>query len=156
MVQWHVMHDLPKFKVLENIYFKKEKWGNSHSCSTLQIPIQSHTHTWYSLKPHSYILHLELDQTSLALKICHTPWYFGHTRTRPSNKVHQMWFSSSPSPPERKRKRVRNHLAQVKKGERWKKLESNTTQGHPLHSLALDQNSRMTWPLRDKLFDLAK
>ena len=35
-------------------FFKKLKRGNSHSLSTIQSPIQSHT--WIELNPHSYLL----------------------------------------------------------------------------------------------------
>ena len=42
-----------KFEVLE-CFFKKLKEGNSHSLSTIQSSIQSHT--WIELNPHSYLL----------------------------------------------------------------------------------------------------
>ena len=57
-----------------------------------------------------------------------------------------------------KKERVSNNLTRAKKRGKMEKPKSNTTQKdiHPSHTHAHDQVLKMTWSLKDKIFDLAK
>jgi hypothetical protein len=138
-------------------YFENEKWGNSHSCSTLPRPIQSHTYTWYSFEP------TELSYTSLSLikhrcllsNVMHPCTLVIHVHVD-QTKSTKCGSQAALHPPERKRERVRNNLAWQKRG----KMEEARVKHHSRtfflpHTLSHDQSLWLTWSLRGKLFDLA-
>ena len=144
-------------------FFKKLKRGNSHSLSTIQSPIQSHT--WIDLNPHSYLLTYWAWSNIVAFR--EMSWSSSTLVIHYARSSIKSIKSGSPEalhPPEKKSERDKSewayNLTRVKKRQRGKmeKPKSNTTQKdiHPSHTHTHDQVLKVTWSLKDKIFDLVK
>ena len=141
-------------------FFKKlKKRGNSHSLSTIQSPIQSHT--WIELNPHSYLLTFWAWSNIIAFR--EMSWSLSTLIIHYACLLMNSIKSGSPKAlhlPEKKESEQQTYSSKKKRGQRGKmeKPRSNTTQNdiHPSHTHAHDQVLKMAWSLKDKIFDLVK
>ena len=130
-------------------FFKKLKRGNSHSFSTIQSPIQSHT--WIELNPHSYLLTFWAWSNIVAFR--EMLWSSSTLVIHYARSSIKSIKSGSPEalhPPKKRRKsqkRMSQQSYSSKKKEKKDKMakmekpKSNTTQRdiHPSHTHAHDQ-----------------
>ena len=138
------------------VFLKKLKSGNSHSHSTIQSPIQSHT--WMELNPHSYlstfwawsniVAFWEMSWSSSTLVIHCARSLIKSIKSGSPKALHPPKKKSEQQSYSRKKKRTKG-----KDGEA--KIKHHSKDIHPSHTCTWP-SSKVTWPLKEKIFSYLK